>query len=438
MKKIAIVGLWHQGIVAAGCMAQLGYSVVAADRDEERISSLSKGKAPLYEPGLDDLLAKGLESGDLRFTSDIGESVNGARYVLLMFDTRVDEDDKSDLSDLFDAVDVIADHLENDAVLLVTAQVPVGSCDRIAQAIRLRKPDAVFGVAYVPENLRLGEAIERFRKPALPVVGADDERTLDRIEELFEPLGAEWRRVSLRTAEMVKHSLNAYLAVSVCFGNEIGNLCDEIGADAGDIAKVLRIEPRVGDKAMLMPGLGFAGGTLARDMQTLRGLGDECGIETALLDGAWEANLKQNGLVLRKLTKALGCLDGKRVAVLGLTYKPGTSTLRRSASLEVIRTVVAAGASVAAHDPRADREELKACSDLEFFEGPKDAAKGADALVLMTPWQEYRELDFGEIQKAMAREPVVLDTDGMWDGDELVGLGFTYLDIGRGRMAGGE
>jgi UDPglucose 6-dehydrogenase len=317
--------------------------------------------------------------------------------------------------------------------VFVTAQVPVGTCDKISAIIREKNPSLKFGIAYSPENLRLGQAIDRFVDPALPVIGADDSRTLDRVEKMLAPLKvSKWERVSLRTAEMAKHALNAYLAASVTFANELGNICDEVGADGKRLGEVLRLEERVGRKAMLFPGLGFSGGTLARDMQTLRGLGDKFGLDTLMLDGIWESNKIQNRLVIRKLKKVFGKLENAPVTVLGLTYKPDTSTLRRSASLEIIGDMLAAGVKVCAHDPKADRAEVAAHKEFKFFEDVYDALKGAQAMVLITGWADYKMLDFERVKKTMAR-PVIIDVNNMLDADKLQALGFTYLDIGRGR-----
>ena len=424
--KVAVIGLWHQGVVGAACLADLGYDVLAADTDRERVDRLTEGKAPLYEPGLDELLRRGLDSRRLQFTTDLSAAVRGRSNILLMFDTPVDDNDDSDLGEIRAAVSTIAPHLEPDAVILVTAQVPVGTCDEIQQMTRR-------AVAYIPENLQLGQAIERFRTPPLPVVGANDNATLDRIEALLSSLPVQWQRVSLRTAEMTKHALNSFLAVSICFANELGNLCDEVGADGRRLAEVLRLEPRIGAKARLSPGLGFSGGTLARDMQTLRKLGDRNGIETPLLDGAWVSNQRQNRTVIHKLKQNLGeNLRGRRIAILGLTYKPETSTLRRSAALEIAGELIREGADVWASDPRASRDELRAYPGLHFVENPYDAIRQGDALVLMTPWKQYRELDFEAIRSGMTT-PLLIDTANLWNADDLTSLGFLYIDIGSGR-----
>ena len=430
--KICVIGCWHQGVVGAACLSDLGYDVLGADHDGKRVASLNSGNAPLYEPGLDELLQKMVKSGTLKFTADVANSVKGRRDVLIMFDTPVDVNDQSDLSEIFSTAAEIAPYLENDSVLFVTAQVPVGTCDKIAAIIREKNPSLKFGIAYSPENLRLGQAIDRFIHPALPVIGADDSATLDRVEQLLAPLKVKWERVNLRTAEMAKHALNAFLATSVTFANELGNICDEVGADGRRLAEVLRLEERIGRKAMLFPGLGFSGGTLARDMQTLRGLGDKFGLDTLMLDGIWESNRIQNRLVIRKLKKVFGKLENISVTVLGLTYKPDTSTLRRSASLEIIGDMLEAKMKVSTHDPKADRAEVAGHKEFKFFEDAYDALKGAQAMVLITGWAEYKKLDFERVKKLMARS-VIIDVNNMLDSDKLQGLGFTYLDIGRGR-----
>lgn len=432
--KIAICGLWHQGIVAAGCLAKQNYQVVGVDLDEDAISTLSSGKSPIFEPGLDDLLGDTIASGKLTFQTDFVGAVEDADVVLITFDTPVDENDLSDLSVVFDCVELIAPALSSSATLLVTAQVPIGTCDELIKRINAKKPTWPGYIAYIPENLRLGQAIERFECPPLPVIGTDSDQAYNTLLELFEPYGQEWRRVSLRTGEMVKHALNGFLAVSICYANEIGRLCDEMGADGTDVAKVLRLEPRIGAKAMLMPGLGFSGGTLARDIQTLRHLGIDQGLKTELLDGAWESNSQQNGLVLRKLKKQFGNVSGRKIAVLGLTYKENTSTLRRSAALEVIADLKAEGALVSTHDPQAPADEVAAIIGETPNADVFGAIKDTDALVLMTPWSDYKSIDFGEVQKSM-NGTYVLDTAGLWSADNVYSAGLQYDDIGRGRQA---
>ncbi|HMP73621.1 MAG TPA: nucleotide sugar dehydrogenase, partial [Kiritimatiellia bacterium] len=354
--NIGIIGLWHQGIVGAACLAEAGHRVVARDGRGATVEALRRGESPIYEPGLDDLLRAGLASGRLSFTESVAEAVSGAEVVFLMHDTPVDEQDFSDLSGVFGDVEAMIPHLGEGVTLVVTAQVQVGTCDQMGRRIEEARPGLGVSMAYIPENLRLGQALERFRDPPLPVVGTEDDGAFEMVRTLFP--GARWERVSLRTGEMVKHALNGFLATCVTFANEVGNVCDEVGADGHRLAEVLRMEPRVGAKAMLFPGLGFSGGTLARDVQTLRGLGDSHGLETPMLDGLWRSNRQQNDLVVRKLKACWGGeLAGKRVAILGITYKPDTSTLRRSAALGVAEALRGEGVEVWATDPMADRGE---------------------------------------------------------------------------------
>jgi len=432
--KICVIGVWHQGAVAAACLSVAGYTVIGVDRDQTRVDKLNGGLAPLFEPGLDELLAKGIQSGRLSFTTNIAEGLKGSTNVLFMFDTPVDENDDVDLTEIFSTARLMATYLEPHSLILVTAQVPIGTCEQIERTILEENPRADFSIAYSPENLRLGQAIERFKHPPLPVIGSNDKDALDRLEALLAPLHTSWMRVNLRTAEMIKHGLNAFLAVSICFANELGNLCDELGADAQQIAAALRLEPRIGSKAMLFPGLGFSGGTLARDMKTLQRLGDNLDYETYLLDGAWKTNVQQNRLVVRRLTKFLGSLAGRKIGVLGLTYKPDTSTLRRSASIEIIREMVSQNASVRACDPRADREELKEHSEFELCEDAYTVAEDCDALVIITPWPEYKDLDFNRLRLAMKR-PLIFDTQNLLSSALLTKVGFTYMGIGRGLAA---
>jgi len=432
MKKVAIFGLWHQGVVASACMADIGYDVIGVDNNKDYINNLNKGKAPLFEPGLDDLLKKGLKKGNLNFTTNVLDSLKGIKEIMIMFDVKVNESDESDLSEIFDLVDFISPNLEQDVVLYFTSQMPVGTCNKIIDNIKDKNPKLNFGVAYSPENLRLGKAIELFLKPALPVIGSDNLGTFLRIEELLSPLGVDWKHVNLNTSEMTKHALNAYLAISISFANEVGNLCDEVGADGYKIAEVLRMEPRVGEQAMLLPGLGFSGATLARDVQTLRSLSDHFKLKSLLLDGVWESNKIQNKLVQRKLRKIYDSLEGLPVSVMGLTYKPDTSTLRRSAAIEIINDLVNSGVVVSCHDPKADRKELSSFGQFRFCEDPYEAIKNTKALILITPWKDYLNLDFEKIKKIMAPNPLVIDTANIWDADSLKEKNFIYFGIGRG------
>jgi len=429
--NITVLGLWHQGIVAAACLADSGYKVLAADPNKEIISKLNQGKSPIFEPNLNELINKGLEKNLLTFTENYVDSVKGKKFIFLSLDTPVDENDQSDLQPIFQIVDEISESLEEDCIIIVTSQVPIGTCDSLVSLISQKTPSLNFDVVYIPENLRLGQAIERFIHPSLPVIGTNQQSSFDQISALLSPFESQWEHVSLRTAEMTKHALNSFLAVSICLGNQIGNLCDQLGADGKRVAEVLKREPRIGRYAMLSPGLGFAGGTLARDLQTLRNFGKQFNVKTPLLDGAWETNQIQNTIVVKKLEKIFHSLRGIKVCILGLTYKPGTSTLRRSPALEIITDLHLKGASITAHDPQVDKEELQNYTGFTFFDDPLEAVHQANVLILVTPWPEYKNLAFHEIEKQMA-DPILIDTNNFLDPQASTLQGFRYYGIGRG------
>lgn len=429
--KVCALGIWHLGAVASTCLADLGFQVVGVDQDPARVEELNRGCPPLFEPGLEELLVRNLAAGRLRYTTDLEEGVRGADYVLIAYDTPVDERDEVDLSGLFATAEALALHLTAGVTLVVSSQVPVGTCEKLAETVSAVNPSLAFGIACVPENLRLGQAIERFRHPDMIVIGSDDSRTLTKVAELFASIEAPKVSVSLRTAEMTKHAINAYLATCISFANELAVLCDMVGADALKVAEALRMDARVSAKAPLLPGSGFSGGTLARDVKVLRRLGRQHNYPPPLLDGVWKANQRQARAPVRRLKDVYPALRGQTVTVLGLTYKPGTSTIRRSAALEVIKTLASEGVKVQAYDPKADPEELALHQGFTVCSRVEDAARGSDALLLMTPWPEFRELNFARIGESM-KSRVFIDAHNYLDGESLAEQGFKYLGVGRG------
>lgn len=429
--RVCVIGIWHLGAVISSCMADLGYVVVGADEDEKRIEDLNKGVPPLFEPGLAELLQKVLGLKRLSYTVDLSQAVKGCGYVFIAHDTPVSDRDEVDLSQIFTTARELGQHIEGRTTIIVSSQVPVGTCDEIEAIIRKENPALDFGIAYTPENLRLGQAIERFKHPDRIIIGADSTSTLDKVERLFSVISAPKVRMNLRSAEMTKHAINAFLASCISFANEIGNLCDDVGADALKVAEGLGTEERIGLKLPLKPGLAFAGGTLARDLKVLQNLGDRISYETYLIDGVLQVNEQQNRFVLRKLQKIYGSINNLTVGVLGLTYKAGTSTLRRSAALEIIGDLIASGATVRAYDPQADPDEVKSHQEFKFCSDPYTVAGGSDALVFITDWPEFKELDFARIKSVM-KKPVLIDARNMLDGRQLIAGGFVYSGVGRG------
>lgn len=430
--KACAVGVWHLGSVYSACLAELGYTMVGVDRDKNKVDNLNQAVPPLFEPGLGELILENIRRNRLSYTVDLQAALAGTGLVIIAFDTRVDANDEVDLSEVYDTAAELAEWLEKGSIIVVSSQVPVGTCEEIKSLISQKRPSLDFDVACVPENLRLGQAIDRFMNPERIVIGADNDSTLDRVEGFFSVLKAPKIRMSLRSAEMTKHALNAFLATSISFINEIANLCDDVGADALKVAEALRLDSRIGPKAMLKPGLGFAGGTLARDLRVLQKLGGNVGYETRLVNSVLEVNRQQNRMIAGKLRKVYGSLENLAVGVLGLTYKAGTSTLRRSASLEIIRDLTDGGASVRAYDPKADLREIQGHREFEFCSDPLTVAEGSDALVFVTDWPEFKELDFSRI-KSLMEKPVVIDAQNMLDAERLIQMGFIYFGVGRGQ-----
>lgn len=432
MPKVCVIGLWHLGTVSSACLAELGYQVVGVEPDLPKAGNLRRGIPPLFESGLAELMETHLASGRLRFTSDLSDGTAGASYVLIAFDTPVDDQDDPDLTPITAAVESLAGCLEDGVTIVVSSQVPVGTCDVLADRLRTLAPGLRFGMACVPENLRLGQAIERFLRPDLLVFGADSDQTMAKVETLFSSIPGPRVRVDLRTAEMTKHAINAYLATCISLGNELANLCDEVGADALQVAGALRLEGRVSPRAPILPGLGFAGGTLARDMKVLTKLADQHHYPAPFLKGVLALNRLQNATVIHRLEKLLGSLRANTIGVLGLTYKPGTSTLRRSAAIEIIRDVLTKGANVRAYDPKADPAEVASLQQgFTVCDDPYAVAQGADAIVLITPWPEFKDLDLSRLRAPM-RGLVFLDTANLLDPLQVTQAGLVYQGIGRG------
>jgi UDPglucose 6-dehydrogenase len=435
LATICVAGLWHQASVVSACLADMGHQVCGVGDDKEAVASLNAAKPLVYEPELDEIIQRNLQAGRLKYTTDYGEALSGVEFAYVAIDTPVGPNDESDLSSIFDAARNIGRFASERFVLIISAQVPVGTCERVAAVVHEENPAVVFDVAYVPEFLRLGIAVDTFRNADRFVVGADDPDVTERIAALYRPLDRPIVVTNLRTAEMGKHASNSFLSTSISFINEIANLCDEVGANALQVARIMKLDRRIGKYAFLSPGLGFAGGTLGRDIRALQKLGRQHGCDTPMMDAVMAVNEARAGLVRQRLQRVYGELGGLQVGVLGLTYKPGTSTLRRSIAIEIIRDLVAQGISIRAFDPLARLDEVAELPPFEFCPDPYAAAQGSDALVLVTEWEDIRSLDLGKLRDTMQR-PVFIDTRNVFTPDEMARQGFIYSGVGRGFLQG--
>lgn len=431
MARIGVVGLWHQGVVNAACLADMGHTVRAADPDQQVIARLQEGRPPVREPLLDALLRRGIRSGRLSFTGDVAETVRGASFIYIALDTPVGPEDEPEVAPVFAAARDAARSMTRRPIVVVTSQVPTGTCRALAAAMQAENAQAAFDVVYVPEFLRLGAAVETFRRPDRIVVGADDPAVARRVAALYRALRRPIVLTSLATAEMSKQASNSFLAVSISTINELADVCERVGADVMQVAEIMRLDSRIGPNAYLNPGLGFAGGTLGRDVRGLQYLGRRHGIPTSVMDAVMEVNTRRPALVGRRLEEMYGSLQSRTVAILGLTYKPGTSTLRRSVALDIIADLVRRGGRVTAFDPLARLDEVERLPPFSISPDPYSAVKGADAAVLVTPWDGLDRLNLGRIRRSM-RRPVLLDTRNHFDPARLRRLGFEYLAVGRG------
>jgi UDPglucose 6-dehydrogenase len=428
--KIGIVGLWHLGCVLAASWSKLGRVVRGVDFDEQNIANLSNGKPPIYEPDLQETIQKNLDQGVLSFSTDPA-TLQDCGYVFLGYDTPVRDDDSSDLSLLEQAVEKIGPHLSPNTILIVSAQLPVGTA-RLFRA-KLKEFNASLELVYSPENLRLGEAINCYVNPGHIVIGADEDQAGKLVAELFSPMQAECLFMNLPSAEMTKHGINSFLAASITLANQWADICTAVGADFAKVASAMKCDPRIGKRAYLSAGIGFSGGTLGRDLQVLEGVNEQIGNQSPIFGEIWRYNKARVKVVGKIADDTLGSVRGKTIALLGMTYKPGTSTLRRSLPLEVAHDLVARGASIRAYDPKADWSETQLPENFATFETVYDAVDGANLVVLLTEWPEFRSLDFSEILTKMSGHAFFDTKSFLLDRfEEMESLGFTVVSIGRG------
>ena len=423
--KISVIGLWHLGCVTSFCLTSAGYKVCGVDFNVKTVNDLKKGKPPLYEPGLEELLAKNTQN--ISFTSSFKEALSGANFVFLTFDTPVDQKDKLDLSIIYKAGEEIAKFASKEFTLVILSQMPVGTSRALKDFILKRNKNLSFKVVYNPENLMLGQALKRFLEPDRLIIGLEDEATKEEMERIYSFIKAPKIYMDLNSAEMVKHAINSWLANSISFINEIADLCEVTGANAKKVAEGMKSDKRIGQYAFLNPGLGFSGGTLARDLNILKGIGKQKKVKTRIIDSILEINQERNKKIVKKIKKIFGSISDLNITILGLTYKPGTSTLRRSASLEIARELISCKANIKAFDPMVNAS--KETSGLKIFKDPYSASKNSDLVLLITEWPEFKDLNFFEIKKGM-KKPVIVDCKNFLDPVAVKNAGFDYYGVG--------
>ncbi len=428
-RAIGVVGVGWVGLVSAACFAELGHRVVAMDVDEAKIDLLGGGGSlPIHEPGLDELVAKNRER--LTFTTSMDDVLGAADLLFCCVDTPPTYSGDADLSRVQAVVAKLPEDSEH--ALVMKSTVPAGT----GAAIRRSKPD----LAYVscPEFLKEGSAVEDFLHPDRVVVGADsgDERAADAVAALYEPLGGEVVRTDVASAEMIKLASNAFLATKISFINEIANVCEATGADVTEVARGMGLDSRIGP-SFLRAGLGFGGSCFPKDTTALKQLAGNTGYHFQLLNSVIEVNELQKRRVVQKLEKHLGSLVGKRIALLGLAFKPNTDDMREASSLVLSARLQGEGATVVAFDPVAENAAAELLPSIEMASGPAEALQGADAVILVTEWPEFAELDWARLAGTMARA-LIVDGRNFLDPAALRAAGFTYEGVGRPSANGGS
>ncbi|MCK5602874.1 UDP-glucose/GDP-mannose dehydrogenase family protein [Candidatus Pacearchaeota archaeon] len=428
--KICVFGLWHLGSVTASCLAEKGFDVVGLDPDSNRIQELKKGIPPIFEPGLGGSIKKSLKSKKLDFTTDEKTALDKTSIIWVAFDTPVDEDDKADVDYVINQVKKLFVHMESGMIILISSQLPVGSTRQLQEDFYKQYPYKKVIFAYSPENLRLGNAIESFTQPERIVVGLRNNEGKEKLEAIFKLFCDNLEWMSVESAEMTKHGLNAFLATSVTFINELATLCEKVGADAREVEKGLKSDPRIGIKSYLKAGAAFAGGTLARDVVFLDTIGKSQSISTPLITSVNISNQGHKMWALNKLKIELGDLNGKTIAVLGLTYKPGTNTLRRSSSIELCENLARYGVIIKCHDPSLKKLPLDYEEKFNFSSSITDTLKGAEVLVVATEWPDYKSLSVNDIIENM-QKPIVIDANRFLEETLGEDQRICYLAVGR-------
>ena len=421
--NVTVLGLWHLGSVTAACCAR-HFTVTGLDFDEPVIANLAKGKAPIFEPGLNELISAGIQKKSLHFATDAKSACSKADVLWLCYDTPVNDHDESDAAFVLERLRRALSHLAPGALVLISSQLPVGTC------AQLEREFPQFHFACSPENLRLGKAIEAFEKPERVIVGLRDDAVRALVEKIFQPFTSRILFMRTESAEMVKHALNSFLALSITFINEVARLCEHVGADAGEVAAGLKSEPRIGPRAYLGPGGPFAGGTLARDVVTLTKLGAAHDEALRLIPAIKQSNDEHRGWALRQLQARIGDLANRTVAVLGLVYTPNTDTLRRSAAIELCQQLQAAGAHVVAFDPVIQKTSPE-LGEAQLVHGLAEAMEHADAAVICTEWPQFREADWKAMTATM-RRALIIDANRFLEKPLQDVAGVEHISVGRG------
>jgi UDPglucose 6-dehydrogenase len=431
---VAMIGTGYVGLVSGACFSEFGLSVTCVDKDDSKIAQLRRGEMPIFEPGLAQIVESNVRAGRLAFTTDLSSAVAGADAVFIGVGTPSrGSDGHADLSAVFAAAEEIARALTGYTVVVTKSTVPVGTGRRVAEIIRKIRPDAEFDVVSNPEFLREGSAIQDFMRPDRVIIGADSDRAKDVMRELYRPLyliETPLLLTTIETAELTKYAANSFLATKISFINEIADLCEAVGADVQDVAKGIGLDGRIGRK-FLHAGPGYGGSCFPKDCLALARTAREAGAPMTIVETTVNVNDARKGRLAARILRACGgSVQDKTIAVLGLTFKPNTDDMRESPSLTVVPALRQAGATIRAFDPEGMSEARKLLDGVAFCDDAYDTMDGADALVILTEWNEFRALDLERV-KSLLRSPTVLDFRNIYKPDDMAEAGFYYFSIGR-------
>jgi len=431
MKQICVIGVGYVGIVSAACFADLGNRVIALDINENRIEGLKRGEMPIYEPGLQELIQRNVRAGRLSFTTSYQEGLDGSEFVFIAVGTPSGVDGEADLRYVATAARSIAENMKEPLIVVNKSTVPVGTGDWVADIIRKHQPEPIpFSVVSCPEFLREGSAIGDFMQPHRTVLGSLDAEAADKVAQLHLPLRAPIVITDLRTAEMIKYASNAFLATKISFINEIANICEALGADVKEVAAGMGYDKRIGSM-FLDAGLGYGGSCFPKDVKALAYMAAEKGRHPQLLNAVMEINDDRRPMTVNRVKELLGDLSGKVIGLLGLSFKPNTDDMRDAPAITISDALLANGACVRAYDPVAMDAARPLLPNVEMYSDPYAMSEGCDALIVVTEWNEFKQLDLARVRDSM-RQPVLFDGRNIYDPVVMKQLGFTYRGFGRG------
>lgn len=437
VKRVTVIGTGYVGLVTGVCLAEIGHHVICVDRNPDKVKKLRQGISPIYEPGLEKLLKKNLKAGRLEFTGDLPAAVKASDIIFIAVNTPPRPDGKADLSHVANAARQIAEAAESSKVVVDKSTVPVQTGQKVKETLHAHNPHRVeFDVVSNPEFLREGSAVQDFLKPDRIVIGVENERAENILRELYRPIRSPFVVTDINSAELMKHASNSFLATKISFVNALATLCELAGADVEEVTHGMGLDKRIGP-SFLRAGIGWGGSCFPKDVAAFIAIADELGYDFALLKAVQQINQEVRRRFMKKIEEALWVVKGKTIAVWGLSFKPNTDDMRNAPSIPIIQHLVAEGAAVRTYDPAAmEKAKTLLPTELTYARDPYEAARGADALVIVTDWEEFRRADLAKLRQLL-RHPLVIDGRNLFDPEEMGAQGFAYYAVGRPRRGDG-